>query len=130
MNIVLDDRRDEVRLATIDGKVGLVMSTALARELLVSLENVLPSMTHEDVEALFDAHFDVAEVTSGRTCSLGCHEPIVDRETYSEVRGYVRTQRKGGGANQVALRKPTGRIAHARCIEDAKKGGTGQQGML
>lgn len=98
-----------------------------AQQLVIDLDAVLPTVTHEEATAMFDARLDVAEITSGRTCSLGCNQPITDRETYTEVRGYTRTQRKGGGANQVALRQPTGRIAHAKCIEDAKKGGHGQQ---
>lgn len=48
--------------------------------------------------------------------------PICDRRiepgrsVYQEVTGFVR-ERKGGGANQIRRRKPTGRYAHVECVE-------------
>lgn len=104
-----------------------------ARELLGDLDAVLPPISHEEAIAMFVKAFgpdQVEVVATGQMCALGCGFPITDRETYSEVLGYTRTQRKGGGSNQVALRKLTGRVAHEHCVVDAKKGGIGQQGMF
>lgn len=37
--------------------------------------------------------------------------------------------RKGGGVNAVELVEYTGRVAHARCVDRAKRGLVGQQAM-
>ena len=50
-------------------------------------------------------------------CTI-CDRPIEPgRSTYQEVTGYVR-ERKGGGANQIRRKEPTGRYACADCVEN------------
>ena len=135
MNIVLDDKRDDVSLATIDGTIGLVLPTELARELYVSLENVLPSMSHEDAIAMFKKHFGddqvtVVETIVGPMCSI-CNTRIhqADPDQYTKVTGWRKTFRKGGGTHAIALRKDLDEHAHGDCV-DADKKVKGQQRMV
>lgn len=123
------ERRGDLLALLIDERTFL-LDVPDARELLGEIDAALPPITVDEAEAMLRSQLGIESSVSGRTCALGCGEPITDRDTYSEVLGYTRTQRKGGGSNQVALRKLTGRVAHEHCVTDAKKGGKGQQGMF
>ena len=50
-----------------------------------------------------------------------CGEPVDVRGTgfYREVTGWEKT-RAGGGANQITIRRETGRLMHAGCAEQKK----------
>ena len=45
-----------------------------------------------------------------------------------EVIGWERTRHQGG-TNALALRKRTGTVAHAHCVDKAKQGLTGQDAL-
>jgi hypothetical protein len=122
--ITVEQRGDLVALVVDGGDRVLLLDIPDAQQLVIDLYATLPNVTHEVAEALLDAQLDIADITSGRTCLLGCHQPVEDGDgKVNEVRGFV----KPGKSATVLLRKPTGRVAHERCAEGAKRGGTGQQ---
>lgn len=120
---------DLVRISTTTSKAVLALTVDEARELLGDLDAVLPTISHDEGVAMMKEQFVVVGVESGAPCALGCGMPVTVDEhgTYNEVTGFVHAHRKGGGTHQVALRRPTGRVAHAACVAATKKGGTGQQ---
>lgn len=62
-------------------------------------------------------------------CDL-CDEPVtVIVGSYFEVTGWEQVREKGG-ANKIAKRKRTGKIAHKRCMEDLIAGNSPDQGHL
>lgn len=55
-------------------------------------------------------------MTSSAVCSY-CEEPVdqYHRDTWRRISGWER-QRRGGGTNHVALRKPSGHYACSQCM--------------
>lgn len=49
-------------------------------------------------------------------CCERCHEPLRGARYYREVVGWERP-RAQGGANQITLRRTTGRVRCADCVE-------------
>lgn len=61
-------------------------------------------------------------------CSL-CNQPIERGQTrLEEVTGWVKYRGSQGGANAVSQKRPTGRVAHAVCVN--KPAGMQQQDSL
>jgi hypothetical protein len=72
----------------------------------------------------------------GRCPFPDCDEPEIP-DTYPRTllrrelsSGWVVLSRKGGGVHAVEMAEYTGRLAHARCIERAKRGLIGQRSLL
>lgn len=106
----------------------LALTIEEARELLVDLDIVLPQVTHEEAVAMITAQLGGEVVEVGAPCVFDCGHVVLndDFHAYREVTGFVKL-RKAGGANAVALRRPTGRVAHAHCVQGSKKQVEGQQ---
>ena len=61
-----------------------------------------------------------------------CDQLVTDHEAlvrYEEV-GWAKYRGAKGGTNTLYLRKRTGRVAHANCIDKAKHEVTGQTGLF
>jgi hypothetical protein len=122
--VIVVEKRGDIVALVVDGERTFLLDVPDAQQLYVDLSLALPNVTHEVAEAMLDAQLDVVERKSGARCALGCGQPVTDHDAkVNEVRGYVRP----GKSATVLLRTPTGRIAHASCAEDVKRGGTGQQ---
>lgn len=59
-----------------------------------------------------------------------CGEPVTAIVgSYFEISGWEQVREKGG-ANKIAKRKRTGKIAHKRCMEDLIAGNSPDQGTM
>jgi hypothetical protein len=120
------EKRGDIVALVVDGERTFLLDTPEAQQLVTDLYATLPPVTVDEAAAMFTSTFDIASSVSGATCARGCGQPVDEHEAdlYDEVVGFARRRKRG--ANQVALRTVTGRVAHARCVLDVRKRGIGQ----
>jgi hypothetical protein len=127
--VELDDATiGEIKASYEHGLSKLTLSTELARELLDSLERVVPPVPHEDAVAMFTEAFPgavVDEVIVGPMCAL-CNTRIHqgDPTMYVRTHGWALARRKAGGTHAVKKRTTEEVYAHGACVD--RKGGAAQ----
>lgn len=68
-------------------------------------------------------------VDAGTACTICGEKVSPTARVYREVSGYER-HRQQGGTNALKLRRVTGRVAHAGCVDRAARGTAPGQGSL